>query len=137
MREKYAYWVIFVGIYYGLWAIAGLPFSFLLFIILFIVFLLIYFGKNSWWLRAFGYIGIMISLFSDGYDTTSAVLARLGILILGFLGLGFEYLYQLGSSDTPKEKVERDFKIILGRCPKCLKEVSRFASKCPYCTSDL
>jgi signal transduction histidine kinase len=137
MIKKLIFWGIFVGIYYGLWAIAGLSFSLILLVLLLSVLLLLFLGKNSWWLRAIGYLAIMISLFSDGENTTPAAFARLGILILGFLGLGIEYLYQLGNSEVSKEKVAKDFKTILGRCPKCLKEISRFSKKCPYCTTDL
>jgi hypothetical protein len=138
MKQKLIFWGIYVAVYYLLWSIVGLTFSLPLFIVLLAVFLTIFLGQNSWWLRCMGYIGIMISLFSDGLNNgTSAIFARIFILALGFLGFGLEYLYQIGSDDYTKEKVDKDFKIILQRCPKCLGKIYRVSSKCPNCTADI
>ena len=139
MKEKLIFWSIYVAFYYMLWAIVGLPFSLILFIILIAVFFIIYKGKNSFYFRFAGYIGIMISLFSDGTNDaqTSAVFSRIFILILGFLGMAIEYIYQLGKSDVSEKKAEKSFQVILSKCPKCFKDVPRFATKCPNCTADL
>jgi hypothetical protein len=139
MIGKLTYWSVYVAIYYFLWAIVGLPFSWFIFIILIGSFYLIFKEKNGFYLRFLAYIVILISLFSKGTndEQISALFCRLFIVVLGFLGLGIEYVYQLGNSDKTKEDAKKDFKVILGVCPNCLKKISRFSSKCPYCTADL
>jgi hypothetical protein len=84
------------------------------------------------------YIGIFISLFADQIDgelTNVEAISALGILIWGFVGMIFEYLISLGESNATS--ADKDIKIALGRCPKCLNKISRAATKCPFCTADL
>ncbi len=139
MKGKLTYWSLFVATYYLLWAIVGLPFNWLIFTILIVSLYFIFKEKNGFYLRFIAYFLIWSSLFAKGTndEETSAVFSRLFIVVLGFLGMGIEYVYQLGKSDKTKKDVEKDLQIFLGKCPKCFKEISRFASKCPYCTADL
>ena len=34
-----------------------------------------------------------------------------------------------------REQIDLNVKLVMGKCPRCFKPVSRIASKCPYCTA--
>jgi len=36
-----------------------------------------------------------------------------------------------------REQIELSIKLVMGKCPRCYKPVSRIATKCPHCTADI
>lgn len=43
---------------------------------------------------------------------------------------------QKRKDSAPSGAVDSGFVRISGNCPNCLKKISSFSSKCPYCTND-
>ena len=81
---------------------------------------------------ALGGIGALIAIvtvfFKDGsYVTVIPVVAF--ALINGFFGLRAHETTYDGDSD----KVVRDW----GVCPNCRKKISKYATKCPHCTTEI
>ena len=78
-------------------------------------------------------IGVLVSLFSDEFE---------GMYLFFIFGGAFFWLLIVPAlflyfvENIDKIDWDRTAKIN-GICPKCLKKINRFSTKCPYCTSDL
>ena len=79
---------------------------------------------------------ILYSIGIHGYNTKLAIDG--GALFLTGISLTLTSGAAWSQSFSRDDKsIKKSIQLGAGVCPNCLKKISRFASKCPYCTSDL